>query len=332
MRKSVILLLLGSLFTWLSCIGSSWAADPKPLLEPTDSGAPSAILIFPVGEKPNPNTVAMPPVSFNHVIHEKWAARHDKDCVICHHSGDPDACTSCHTLEGKKEGNFITLQKAMHAVEITVQAKNMPSSCVSCHEKTIRKKKDCAGCHLRLVKNPDQTSAWCRVCHTVTPSMTVTQMQEGIQNKLPDEQNEALATETAVERVQADYWSPMVGPYKVYIDSLKGQYEPCFFNHRHHVSSLLDRIAKNELASAFHTEPATICVTCHHHAPPTARPSRCISCHNKAIDWTQPGRPALKGAYHLLCMSCHTDMKVGRPRNTDCETCHKLSPVAAVTR
>lgn len=330
MRKGIIPLLLGVLYLGATLsfggTGNALAAS----LEPTDSGAPSAIIIFPVGEKPNPNTVAMPPVAYNHVIHEKWMAKADKDCIVCHHTGDPVACTTCHTIEGSKDSKFVTLQTAMHAVEITSQEKNKPSSCVSCHEKQLRQR-ECAGCHTRLVKNPRESDNWCRVCHTITPSMSVAQMQRGIENKLPERQNERLAAETALARNQADYWSPMVGPYKVYIDSLKGQYEACYFNHRRHVSVLMKKIRDNKLASAFHTDPATICVTCHHHAPATSRPSRCISCHNKAIDWTQPGRPALKGAFHLLCMSCHTDMKVARPRNTDCETCHKLVPVTAAS-
>lgn len=328
MSKGAILLLLAALVLGAGLSGAAYGQKPAEL-EQTDSGAPSAIAIFPVGEKPNPGTVAMPPVAFNHVVHEKWMLKTNRDCIVCHHTGDPVACTECHTIEGKEEGKFITLQRAMHAVEITSQAKDKPSSCVSCHERRIRSKRDCAGCHLRLVKNPDENPAWCRVCHVMTPNMTSAQMSLGIQNKLPESQNEKLAAETAVNRSQADYWSPMVGPYKVYIDSIAGQYEPCFFNHRHHVSSLMERIKSSSLASAFHTEPATLCVTCHHHAPPSASPSRCVSCHNKSIDWTQPGRPALKGAFHLLCMSCHTDMNVGRPRNTDCETCHKLNPAAA---
>ena len=47
----------------------------------------------------------MTPVTFNHQAHV------DKidDCTACHHTGDMVACSTCHTVEGKAEGNFINL-------------------------------------------------------------------------------------------------------------------------------------------------------------------------------------------------------------------------------
>lgn len=331
MMKGTSLLLLAALLLAVACL----VAPRSPMaaaLEPTDSGAPSAIVIFPVGAKPNTKVAAMPPVAFNHVIHEKWMSKSGKDCLVCHHTGDPVACTTCHTVDGKAEGKFITLYKAMHNVKVGKKAgktaEGKPSSCVSCHIQRTSQR-ECAGCHTQLVKNARNNDKWCAVCHTITPSMTQAQLRAGIENKLPARQNEYLGAETAMERKQTQYWSPMTGPYKVNIDELSGKYEPCLFNHRHHVSSLMDRIKNSKLAGAFHTSPATICITCHHHSPASATPPKCSSCHSKTINPKHPERPVLMAAYHLQCMGCHKDMKVARPRNTDCETCHKLKPVKA---
>ncbi len=321
MRNGTTLFLLAvPLLAFAACPPAPGAAPAA--LEPTDSGAPSAIVIFPVGAKPNPKAAAMTPVAFNHVVHEQWMAKAGKDCTVCHHTGDAVACTTCHTQEGKAEGGFVTLEKAMHATKIAPRKENTPASCVSCHEAQLARR-ECAGCHTTLVRNV-RNEAWCAVCHTMTKSMTAADMQQGIAGTLPERRNEALATETELARAHADYWPATLAPYKVVIDSLVGKYEPCVFNHKSHVLSLMGRIKDNKLAGAFHTEPATLCVTCHHNSPPSATPPKCASCHSKTIDPAAPQRPALKAAFHLQCMSCHKDMKVARPRNTDCTTCHKL--------
>lgn len=327
MRKGTYVLLAAAFALLLCGHGRAAAAG----LEPTDSGAPSAIVIFPVSEKPDPAAAGMPPVAFNHVIHEKWMAKTNKDCVVCHHTGDPVACTECHTIEGKAEGNFVTLHQAMHTPVIQPRKEDTPSSCVSCHENAT-KRRDCAGCHTQLVKNA-RKGKWCSVCHTIAPSMTKTQLREGAANKLSASANEKLAEETVLTREQTRYWSPMTAPYKVSIDTLAGgSYGHSEFNHRHHVFSLMERIEKNQLAGAFHTNPATLCVTCHHHSPASTTPPKCSGCHSIKYDVENPAMPNLKAAFHLLCMNCHTDMKVARPRNTDCQTCHKLNVQNAGTR
>lgn len=328
MRKGTFKLLLAALA--VATCASIMALWPDcafaQTMEPTDSGAPSAIVIFPVGEKPNPSAAGMPPVAFNHLIHERWMSKAKKDCIVCHHTGDAIACTNCHTVQGSPEAKNITLYQAMHEANIKPRKEDTPSSCVSCHINQTRQR-NCAGCHSQLVRGARTKTSWCKVCHTITPSMTVTQMQEGMNNKLSDRTNEKIATETALARMPVNYWSPMEGPYKVDIDTLKGEYEASNFNHRHHVQSMLDRIKDSRLAGAFHTQPATICVTCHHNSPATTKPPKCVSCHTVEIDRLNPGQPRLMAAFHLECMDCHTDMKVARPRNTDCTTCHKLRPV-----
>ena len=312
MRNGTSLLLLAALaLAGAACLtalgaGSATAAA----LEPTDSGAPSAIVMFPVSAKPNPKGAAMKPAVFNHLVHEKKIA----NCETCHHTGDPVACSTCHTTEGKAEGNFVTLDRAMHA---TV-------SCVSCHEQQTKERRECAGCH--AIVTPKRDQAWCATCHNVTSSMTPEQMQQGIKGKLPPDQNEALAAETVLNHKTVQPLTAMQGPYKVSIDALADKYEPSNFTHRRHVASLMERIKGDKLAEAFHNKPETLCATCHHRSPLSATPPKCGSCHTKEIDPANPNRPSLKAAYHLQCMGCHQGMNVGRPKNTDCTTCHKARP------
>ena len=323
MRNGTSLLLLAALAlagaACLTALGAGTATAAA--LEPTDSGAPSAIVMFPVSAKPNPKGAAMKPAVFNHLIHEKKIA----NCETCHHTGDPVACSTCHTTEGKAEGNFVTLDRAMHATKIAKRAKgNTPVSCVSCHEQQTKERRECAGCH--AIVTPKRDQAWCATCHNVTSSMTPEQMQLGIKGKLPADQNEALAAETVQSQKPVQPLTAMQGPLKVTIDALADKYEPNNFTHRRHVASLMERIKGDKLAAAFHNKPETLCATCHHRSPLSATPPKCGSCHTKDIDPKNPNRPNLKAAYHLQCMGCHQGMNVGRPKNTDCTTCHKARP------
>lgn len=293
-----------------------WGAGPGVAaeLEATDSGAPSAKVMFPVMTKAAPSTASMKPVLFNHLIHEKAVT----ECETCHHTGEPQACTDCHTVDGKKEGKFITLEQAMHAKNIAKrESGNTPSSCVSCHEKQLSQRQ-CSGCH--KIVTPSRDANWCGVCHKV--DVNATQLSKGMTNKLTANDNLAIATAT----VQANKPTPApatLGPAKAKIDELTNEYEPCLFNHRRHVASLMEGIKDNKLAAAFHSKPETLCSTCHHNSPLSLTPPKCSSCHQKTIDPKNPNRPSLKAALHLQCMGCHQGMNVHRPLNTSCSTCHK---------
>ena len=326
MRNGTSLLLLAAIaLAGAACLTALGAGSVKAAaLEPTDSGAPSAIVMFPVGEKPNPKGAAMKPVVFNHLNHEKKI----DNCETCHHTGDPVSCSTCHTVEGKAEGNFITLERAMHATNIAKRAKgNTPVSCVSCHEQQTKERRECAGCH--AIVTPKRDQAWCATCHNVTPSMTPEQMQKGIKGTLLPGDNEALATETVLAQKPVEPVSPMLGPLKVVIDSLADKYEGSNFTHRRHLTSLMEGIKDDKLAQAFHNQPELLCATCHHRSPLSLTPPKCGSCHTKEIDKANPGRPNLMAAYHLQCMGCHKGMDVARPRDTDCTTCHKAAPKSA---
>lgn len=282
---------------------------------------PESIVIFPVGASERPPAGSMPPTAFNHAVHARWMQKQRLECAVCHHTGDPVACTACHKVDGGEMADGVTLFRAMHSRGARKPEPYKPSSCVGCHTVQLEQR-DCAGCHKTIVR-PRREGAWCNVCHSISPSMTRAQLAQGIGGSLPAAENARMAAETVSARKPVEYFSPMLAPYKVRIDSLKGKFGPCNFTHRRHVTSLMDRISDSRLAGAFHTDPATICMACHHNSPPSATPPRCASCHSPSINPKRPGRVALQSAYHLLCMSCHTDMNVARPRNTDCESCHR---------
>ena len=295
-------------------------ANAAPALEPTDSGAPSAMVMFPVAEKPSPFGAGMRPVVFNHYVHEGAV----EDCTSCHHTEDTVACSSCHTVEGIEEGNFITLERAMHAENIVKRSDDAitPKSCVSCHQENL-KRRECAGCH-SIVPNPPRTEAYCASCHDVTPNLTKDQFMQGVAGELDSDENEELAAETVYMRKQkAKPVNQHLIPQKVLIDGIAKKYEGNLFNHKRHYSSLVKRIGEDKLAQAFHNGELALCSVCHHQSPPSLTPPKCVTCHTPKIDKNNPERPALKAAYHLQCMSCHKGMKVSRPQNRACTTCHK---------
>lgn len=283
---------------------------------------PQSIVIFPVGSSPGPAQGSMPPVAYNHEVHYKWMRSQGLQCAVCHHTGDQVACTACHKVDGGELADGVGLWRAMHSPNPRQPEAYKPSSCVGCHMRQLERR-DCAGCHRTMVR-PRREGAWCNVCHRPGPAIDGALLASGIEASLPARENARLAAGIVAARKPVQYVSPMTGPYKVLIDDLNGkEYGPCVFNHRHHVASMLDRIQDSRLAGAFHASPYTVCMACHHNSPPSATPPSCVSCHGKRINPARPGRPALKAAYHLLCMTCHADMQVARPRNTDCHTCHR---------
>lgn len=316
LMRHILFLLTGLLLLYPTCLlpaGAQAAAVDE--LEATDSGAPTAIMMLPSGDK---NAVGrMKPVVFNHLIHE----RKIEDCAACHHTGDPQKCSDCHTLGGSPEGKYITLERAMHTVNITPRTDGpTPQSCVSCHEQQL-KRRECAGCH--TIARPARDDRWCAVCHSVSSTMNETQLRQAAAGTLPDEEREELAARTVLEKRYAAPLRPELLPSRIKIDSLSDKFGPNYFNHRRHVASLMRRIQDDKLAAAFHKDPASLCTACHHNSPASATPPPCASCHTARIDPANPGKPSLKAAYHLQCMGCHDGMKVARPLKTSCASCHK---------
>ncbi len=239
-------------------------------------------------------------VPFNHLGHESYV----DTCRACHHV-TMESCAACHSLEGSKEGKFVTLQAAMH------RATAQPS-CIGCHN-AAKAKPACAGCHDAIpVKDPPDV-AGCASCHVPKP--------EGLE-KGADRQAVARRLIEARQVVAATYAEEEI-PENVEIRALSRIYEGVKLPHRRIVKALAKGASESRLAGAFHRDPGTLCQGCHHHSPVAKKPPACASCHGQPFDPRQPGRPGLQAAYHLQCMECHRSMGIAKPAATDCTGCHK---------
>ncbi|MDR3363162.1 MAG: Nine-heme cytochrome C [Desulfovibrio sp.] len=286
------------------------------LLGATESGVPSAMVIFPVSNGGTPDAVGMNPVVFNHLAHEEKI----EDCKSCHHTGETVSCTSCHTVQGKAEGKFITLSEAMHTSKILKRGEgNTPQSCVSCHARQAQRQ-ECAGCHSIVKITRDQTR--CNACHNAA-GLAKEDIAAGIAGNLPAEKNAEIAAQTLQAHKNVTSLQPADGPYKVMIGGISNQYKAGMFAHRRHVETLMERIEGDGLAATFHAKQTSLCAACHHRSPLQGLPPRCGSCHAPQINPASPDSLHLKAAYHLLCMGCHQGMNIPRPLDTSCATCHK---------
>lgn len=88
--------------------------------------------------------------AFNHEKHQTVVT----DCNTCHHTGDQEPCSTCHTSTGSPD-NKVQLSQAMHSAQ-------SKASCVGCHQQET-KKKECAGCHQSITPGPQAAS--CVNCH-----------------------------------------------------------------------------------------------------------------------------------------------------------------------
>ncbi len=278
-----------------------------------ERGQPDAALLLPLTGKDAQNTGelkgSMRPTAFNHKVHEEALP----DCRSCHHKKIA-ACTECHTLEGSKEGNYIQLSQAMHQLDAK-------QSCVGCHAKK-QAEPACAGCHATMPREIPKDA--CGTCHITPVGVTDAQAEDGSLLKLSKEDKTALAKATVAARsAKVEPFDQTEIPDRVQLGLLSKEYEPCDFPHRKVVKAITTAVGDNKLAAAFHAEKTTLCQGCHHNSPPSKTPPKCASCHNAGDRPGADGRPALKAAYHLQCMGCHTRMEVQKPANTACVDCHK---------
>jgi hypothetical protein len=252
-------------------------------------------------KKSNPAT-RMNLVPFNHQAHEKY----NDSCRVCHHAALSD-CVQCHSLEGSKEGDNVTLQQAMHRLKVD-------QSCMGCHEAKLSDR-SCAGCHTSFEKKRQQGTNSCVNCHMVPPSRFTDETQ-------PEEEMR-LAAETlgAREAVTVTYDDQEI-PETVVIKTLTDQYEPVKLPHRKIVNALFNNIKDNKLANFFHHEKGTICQGCHHNSPAAKKPPSCGSCHGRPFNAKDPFKPGLMAAYHRQCMECHKAMDIKKPVSTNCTACH----------
>lgn len=240
-------------------------------------------------------------VAFDHQAHEGY----NDTCIQCHHK-DLNACSSCHTLKGDKEGNGVNLEQAMH--KFTKQ-----SSCLGCHQ-SRKQATECVGCHAFAgnIRTTDTMS--CKSCH-MYPLAGIDENDPSVFNNPAAAQ--ALNKRVAITRTYADKDIPD----KVIISQLQNQYKPVEMPHRKMVHNLMDGMKDNNLARYFHKSEGTICQGCHHNSPASLHPPKCGSCHGKkTVGEKIQLRPGLMGAYHLQCMECHQNM--GLKKLSGCTECH----------
>ncbi len=244
-----------------------------------------------------------PAVAFNHKLHEVAV----DSCRTCHHEKIA-SCTECHSVAGKKEGNFVQLSQAMHAAQ-------SQASCVGCHN-TAKADPSCAGCH-NMMPAGKASDASCATCHMPgnPTGADVAAMSK--------EARQTLAAELITQRPAS---MPMYAdediPETVKIDALADQYEPSLMPHRKIIKTMVAAVADSRMAASFHSTPGTFCQGCHHNSPPSKTPPKCQSCHGKPFEQGAGDRPGLKAAYHQQCMDCHAAMKLEKPKATACADCH----------
>jgi len=246
--------------------------------------------------------IRMNPVPFDHKAHEGYNA----SCRVCHHA-DLKSCSTCHSVEGTKEGKGIQLARAMHAM-------GNDSSCMGCHE-SRKTDKNCSGCHAFIAKTREPDRETCTLCH-MAPSQPLKNPYGGAENQ-----------ETARKMLEA---RPTVAetfemadiPEKVVIKTLSKQYEPVELPHRKIVATLVNTLREKPLARYFHREKGTVCQGCHHNSPAAVKPPACGSCHGNPFEPGHLMKPGLMAAYHQQCMGCHQKMGIEKPSATDCSACH----------
>jgi hypothetical protein len=242
-------------------------------------------------------------VPFNHKAHENY----NDSCRVCHHA-NLNACVQCHTLQGTKEGNQITLEASMHR-------RNVNMSCLGCHDLNQRDPK-CAGCHAGIARARQQDPDACQGCHMGDG----TQVAASIQNT---EEKELVAGMLDSRNPVTHTFAESDIPENVEMKTLMNQYGPVKMPHRKIVQTLSGNIKDNMLARYYHRDENTLCQGCHHNSPAAKKPPGCASCHGRPFDERDPFKPGLMAAYHRQCMECHEAMGIEKPVATNCVACHQ---------
>jgi hypothetical protein len=265
---------------------------------------PDVVLIQAVqidaNKKGAPATILMNAVPFDHKSHEKY----NDTCRVCHHA-DLNTCSSCHSVAGKKEGNYVRSEQAMHQL-------NSERSCLGCHG-SQQSKPSCAGCHASIPIESKQQTSYCVQCHAKPPQSTSASMKPEQLARMMLRSRKAIT----------DTYRDKDIPETVTIKDLSDQYEPVYFPHRRIVRRLVTEIKNDKLAQYFHSQKGTICQACHHNSPATKKPPRCYSCHGKPFNEAEILRPGMKGAYHQQCFGCHQQMGIKKPDSLNCIECHR---------
>jgi hypothetical protein len=64
------------------------------------------------------------------------------------------------------------------------------------------------------------------------------------------------------------------------------------------------------------------CKTCHHYGGPPFK--QCRECHDAPFNPREAGKPQLAHVYHLRCIGCHKENKIGP---TECKGCHTSASI-----
>ncbi len=257
---------------------------------------PPRLLRADPGRQPDQSWLSTPDgksnlVAFDHAAHEARAPF----CTSCHHDSLA-ACTDCHSLTGKPEGDGITVAQAYHRASAA-------QSCVGCHA-TKTAEPECAGCHSMLAKPPAEAA--CARCHNGPPAGTAPA-------DMPPFPTEVVAT--ALPPTSDDF------PETVTIDGLAADYAASEFPHQKGVATLFAHINASPLATRFHGSTEALCSGCHHQSPIGVRPPPCRSCHTEEAE-AGADKPGLRAAYHRQCISCHQQMAI---KEVGCVDCHAVA-------
>ncbi len=247
----------------------------------------------------------LPAVAFNHLAHEGAL----DNCRSCHHAKIA-ACTDCHTVAGKKEGNFVQLEQAMHAVKAQ-------ASCIGCHNEA-KTDVSCAGCHGAMPSNAASEQS-CAACHA-----TGAPKGDELAAMSKEQKQAAAAALVAARPAKMVVYAEEDIPEIVEIGAISDKYAASKMPHRKIVKTMIASVAGSKMAATFHTVPGTFCQGCHHNSPVSKTPPKCQSCHGKPFETAKGDRPGLKAAYHQQCMGCHAAMKLEKPKATACTECHAV--------
>ena len=227
-------------------------------------------------------------VAFKHNFHEK----NNKTCRGCHHE-TLKACRDCHTLKGKQEGGFVNTLTAFHSL-------NTKISCQGCH-KQITLKKECLGCHYFIapIKTEVGNREICIRCHTG--------------KKEPEEVSPFTVLSDKLKK-------------EIIIKHIENEFKPVKMPHYRMIKKLTDISNQSRIATYFHKNIQSICKGCHHKSKEDAEaqkdnPPACAVCHSIFFDAKALGRQRLQSAYHSMCIKCHENMSLEKPKK--CSECHE---------
>ncbi len=136
--------------------------------------------------------------------------------------------------------------------------------------------------------NPGDTDLNCAECHSC---------------ETPTAQDRCLKScpSFSMTHVTADH-NLSEAPGTIFLDYIADEYQAVRFDHKIHADM---------------AEMGLKCATCHHYSPPGRIPA-CRECHGGEANPNSLRQPALKGAYHRQCISCHREWS----HDTKCVICH----------